>query len=135
MRSWCSPAGPIADTPTSRLPPNRRLSSSNVSGTSLPHSSPAGSKLTSLSRITSSVGAAALPLTTTASYPAARRWLHTLPPEFESPHELVSGDLPTIWMRPENGVLSPVSSPEHSAKHALGESASVPAGKCFHISH
>src|SRR3569623_615145 len=59
----------------------------------------------------------------------------TLPPEFESPHVFVSGDLPTIWIRPENGECSPVSSPAHSAKHASGASASVPAGKCFHISH
>ncbi len=47
----------------------------------------------------------------------------------------VSGDLPTIWMRPENGVCSPVIRPAHSAKHASGASASVRAGKCFHISH
>ena len=37
---------------------------------------------------------------------------------FESAQVPVSGDLPTIWIRPENGVLSPVRRPEHSAKHA-----------------
>ena len=46
----------------------------------------------------------------------------------------VSGDLPTIWMRPENGVRAPVNRPETIAKQASGASASVPAGKCFHMS-
>ena len=57
-----------------------------------------------------------------------------LPPEFESAQVPVSGDLPTIWMRPENGVRSPVSRPETNAKQASGAVASAPVGKCFHIS-
>ena len=62
-----------------------------------------------------------------------RSWLATLPPEFESAQEPVSGDLPTIWMRPEKGVRAPVSSPETIAKQASGASASARGGKCFHI--
>ena len=53
-----------------------------------------------------------------ASYPARRSWLATLPPEFESAQLPVSGDFPTIWIRPEKGVRAPVSSPETIAKHA-----------------
>jgi hypothetical protein len=52
-----------------------------------------------------------------------------------SAHVPVSGDFPTIWMRPENGVRAPVSSPATIAKHASGASASVFGGKCFHMSH
>ena len=58
----------------------------------------------------------------------------TLPPEFESAQVPVSGDLPTIWRRPEDGVLTPVRRPEQIAEHASGASASAFAGKCFHMS-
>ena len=51
-----------------------------------------------------------------------------VPPELESAQVLVSGDLPTIWMRPENGVAVPVRSPAQIAKHASGASGSAPAG-------
>ena len=89
---------------------------------------------TSPSRTTSTLGCAARPDTTRPSKPAARSWLATLPPELLSAQPLVIGDLPTIWMRPENGVFTPVRRPETMAKHASGASASAPAGKCFHIS-
>jgi D-amino-acid dehydrogenase len=38
-----------------------------------------------------------------------------VPPELESAQVPVSGDLPTIWMRPENAVPVPVSSPEQTS--------------------
>ncbi len=67
MRSCFSPAGPIALMPTSRLPPNCFFIASNASGISMPHSSPAGSNVTSASRTTTIVGSAARPTTTIAS--------------------------------------------------------------------
>jgi len=36
--------------------------------------------------------------------------------------------LPTIWMRPENGVRAPVSKPDTIAKQLSGASGSAPAG-------
>ncbi len=108
--------------------PSAATSALTVSRVERPHSAAAGSRRAPVSSTTTYEGAAARPLSTTASKPERLRVAGQRPPNVESKKRPVSGDLAAASARLLPGTVVSVIGPTANTTALRGSSASIPAG-------